>query len=161
MDDNNAGLTNRLSKETRIAVLMCIAILATTSVPVIYRMGIGFAFWPPLTRPTGVPKTAYFVSTFKEETWFDCRVDQIKDVDVCQAWDANGRLLTSGEFRLEDEDRAAKASELRPSQVAPLSENGKLQMIYLYGSSGEVSGRVLIPVVNGKRMGVPHVSVNP
>jgi hypothetical protein len=143
------------------AVVGSIILSLIVMIQTAYHIGVGFGFWPPITRPTGVSKSAQFVTTLEEQTWFNCRVDTPRDVDVCQAWDANGRLIADGDFRLEDEDRAANASELHPSQVAPADQKGSLQMIYLYGRGGYVRGRVLLPVVNGRRLEVPQVTVNP
>ena len=133
--------------------------LAIAVTQLVYNIGVGFGAWQPLTRPSRVPRSAHFVSTLKDETWFDCRVDEGRGVDVCRAWDEKGRVVADGDFRLEDEDRAATASELRPSEVK--TQNGQVYMIYLYGPHGEVLGRTLLPVINGRRVGVPKVTTNP
>lgn len=124
-----------------------------------YTACVSLGILQPLGRPHGVPASARYVSTFKQETWFDCRVDLPRNVDVCRAWDVNGKLMVDGDFRLEDEERAATAAELRPSQV--ISATGHVYMIYLYGNDNRVLGRVLVPVVDGRRIGIPQVTTRP
>jgi hypothetical protein len=107
-------------------------------------------------RPPGVPRTAHYVDRIEDGTWFDCFVDSKRDVDICKAWDDSGRVIADGPFRLEDEDRAATASELHPSLV--LSTGGKAYMIYLFGKDG-IFGRALVRVDSrNRRIGVPSVT---
>src|SRR5258708_584013 len=83
----------------------------------LYKTGVSLGFWQPITRPSTVSRAAQHVTTLKQATWFDCHVDETRNVDVCRAWDNKGRLIADGDFRLEDEDRAATASELHPSYI--------------------------------------------
>ena len=136
------------------------ATLFLLAIRLAYTIGVGLDLWQPLTRPAGVPRSAHYVSTSKESAWFDCWVDTPRNVDVCRAWDEEGRLIASGDFRLEDEDRAATASELRPSMVN-IGRDGRAYMIYLYGPNNQIQGRILLPVINGRRIGVPMVTTNP
>lgn len=80
----------------------------------IYVIGVAFNFWQPLTRPPGVPRRAHYVDAFKSAAWFDCAVDSLGDVDICQAWDEQGWLIALGNYRLDGENRAATRDELRP-----------------------------------------------
>jgi len=128
-----------------------------------YNVGIVMGMWPPLTRPSGVPSSAHYVSAVEDEAWFYCFVDRIRDVDLCSAWDGYGRvLIDNGAFRLEDEDRAANEVELRPSMV--IRGNGNLSsFIYLFGHR-TFFGRLLVPVdAHNKRIlpALPPVSIPP
>lgn len=116
--------------------------LAASVYPV-YVAGFVLGFWQPFTRPAPVTSKARFVSRMESGFWFDCSVDAKRNVDVCKAWDYKGALLADGDFRLEDEGRAATQSELRPSAV--FSSGGQAYMIYLFGEHGAHS-RTLLPV---------------
>jgi hypothetical protein len=116
--------------------------LAALSWPA-YIGGVAFGLWQPLTRPAGVSSEARYVSQIEDGTWFDCVVDQKRDVNICKAWDFEGHLVANGSFRLEGEDRAATRAELRPSSV--VSSGGHAYMIYLFGDEGAHS-RTLVPV---------------
>jgi hypothetical protein len=124
-----------------LALILGLTIAAT--VRPIYVWGIVYGLWQPLKRPASVSKTAHYVSWIEDGNWFDCSVDRRRNVDVCKAWDADGRLLADGDFRLEGEDRAATESELRPSNVT--SSEGRTYAIYLFGEQGARS-KMLVPV---------------
>jgi hypothetical protein len=109
----------------------------------LYVLGVTFGLWQPLTRPAGVAASAHYVSQVEDGTWFDCTVDDHRNVDHCQAWDYSGRLIAQGDFRLEGEDRAASKAELRPSSVA--SSGGHAYAIYLFGKAGARS-KTLVPI---------------
>lgn len=155
------GVHTVISKQKVTGIIAVAAGVAMTFLAIrfVYPLGIALALWQPLIRPAGVSKSAHFVSTFEDGTWFDCSVDTPRNVDICRAWDEGGRLIANGDFRLEDEDRAATPSELHPSMI--LANNGKAYMIYLYGPYNKLQGKVLLPVVNGRRIGVPIVTTNP
>lgn len=111
---------------------------------VLYHAGIILGFWPPLMRPPGVSQTAHYVSLVESGTWFDCNVDVERDVNICRAWDSNGRLLADGAFRLDGENRAATEQELRPSNVIVDHTTGRGWMIYLSGRNGAFT-KALVP----------------
>jgi hypothetical protein len=73
-----------------------------------------------------------------------------KERDVCRAWKEDGRLIVNGDFRLEDENRAASKSELRPSQVL-LDAGMRPYMIYLFGQDGAFS-KILVPMNSSSKM---------
>jgi hypothetical protein len=122
----------------------------------IYVFGVTFGLWQPWTRPPSVTRRARYVSRIEDGTWFDCSVDSKRDVDVCKAWDSYGRALADGDFRLECQERAATASELRPSSV--VSGGGRAYMIYLFGTQGAQS-RALVPAAGGSPAPCPRVTV--
>ena len=105
-----------------------------------YVVGVALNVWQPLTRPRGVPKRAHYVDAFKSAAWFDCAMDSRRNVNVCEAWDDEGRLIASGDYRLDGENRAAREIELRPFTIhrGP-NGNPKLAWIYLFGSKGASS----------------------
>lgn len=111
-----------------------------------YLIGVSLSFWQPLTRPIGVSARARYVDTFKSASWFDCSIERTKDVNVCRAWDSDGNLIAFGNYRLDGENRAATARELRPSTVLPYPGHPNLAWIYLFGNDGSVMGRALVPV---------------
>jgi len=149
----NRGLTVTIAAAAGATLILLV-------VRMTYTIGVGLDLWQPWTRPAGVPRSAHYVSTSKDSAWFDCWVDAPRNVDVCRAWDEEGRHIASGDFRLEDENRAATASELRPSEVK-IDGDGRAYMIYLYGPYNQIQGRILLPVINGRRIGVPIVTTNP
>lgn len=53
-------------------------------------------------------------------------MDARRNVDVCWAWDTEGRPIGHGDFRLEDEDRPATASELHPSMIEAITQKDML-----------------------------------
>jgi hypothetical protein len=98
-----------------------------------------------LIRPTGVSSEAGYVFIFgKSAAWFDCHVDDKRDVEVCSAWDDHGRLETSDAFRLRDEKRAATRAELLPSLVGPADAPGHSDIIYLFGPDRLIIERLQI-----------------
>ena len=123
------------------------AVLAGVSLPAaawfLYPLGVAFGIWQPF-RPSGVSRNAHYVSLLKEGTWFDCSVDLRRNVNVCSAWDEEGKQLASGDFRLDEENRAATAGELKPSSVLR-DEAGHAYMILLRGPKGPFD-RALVPV---------------
>jgi hypothetical protein len=125
----------------RIFVIAAGLLIVAVAVPV-YHAGVVFNFWQPLRRPQGVSPSAHYVSLVEEGTWFKCYVDSKRSVDVCKAWDADGRLIADGDFRLEGENRFATKSELRPTHVA--RGDGQVWMIYLNGKEGAFS-KALVP----------------
>jgi hypothetical protein len=143
---------------SRITLIVIAAVFLGGTAWVYYTLGRWLGTWQHPIRPPGASQSAHYVSTGEEATWFDCWVDTRRDVDVCRAWDTHGRLIANGDYRLEDEDRAATATELRPSLVS--GRGGKAQ-IYLFGPNHAIFGRVLLPFVDGRRIGVPKVTTNP
>jgi hypothetical protein len=112
----------------------------------VYLIGIGFDLWQPLTRPAGVSSRARYTSDLTRGWWIDCSVDDSHDVDVCKAWDDNGKLVAFGNYRLDEKNRAATEEELRPSVVHPgPPDRPALAWIYLY-KGHETRGRLLVPV---------------
>jgi hypothetical protein len=55
-------------------------------------------WWNPLIRTASVSAKAKYVWGLKSSAWFDGRVDEKRDVDVCRAWDDQGRLRAA-DFR--------------------------------------------------------------
>src|SRR5882672_4171905 len=96
-------------------LLITIGLLLVVAAWPAYNFGVVLGFWPPLTRPRPVTASAHYVSMIEEGTWFDCSVDSKRNVDTCKAWAPDGRLIASGDFRLEGEDRAATRIELKPT----------------------------------------------
>ena len=94
-----------------------------------YGVGIIFGFWERLIRPKPVSSKAKYVSIIEEGVWFDCSIDSRLNVNVCTAWNYDGRLLITGEFRLKGQDRAATKDELYPSALEP-------NRIYLFDGPG-------------------------
>jgi len=112
----------------------------------VYLIGVSLGFWQPLTRPTSIPTRARYVDTLKSDAWFDCSIERTKDVNICRAWDSDGNLIASGNYRLDGENRAATAPELRPSQVHLYSGHPNLAWIYLFGDHKKIMGKTLVPV---------------
>lgn len=123
-----------------------IVLVACASGVLIYRGGIVLNWWSPLTRPTGVPVSAQFVFAWESEAWFDCGIDERRNVNPCRAWDNRGRLRAYGDFQLIDEHRAATRAELRPSVLGATNDNGLVDTIYLFGSGGVIEGKQLVRV---------------
>jgi hypothetical protein len=130
-------------RKIKLAIGIGVVLLLIVCAPTMYDMGVAFGLWQPLHRPHGVPRTARYVSTLTTETWFDCRVDLARDVDVCRAWGPDGALLANGDYRIDGEDRAARQSELKPSMVN--GRGGMGYMIYLFGKDG-FDSKILVPV---------------
>ena len=84
----------------------------------VYPYGILFGLWQPLFRPAGISRLARYVSVIEDGSWIDCSIDSARDVNICKAWYYDGRLRVSGDFRFEDQHRAATKEELNPSMVA-------------------------------------------
>lgn len=122
------------------------AILILASAWCLYRFGIIMNWWSPVNRPATVSKEAHYVFVWESAAWFDCRVDEIRNVDVCRAWDNSGRLLAAGDFRIKGEDRAATKEELKPSAVGATNLNGLSDTIYLFGPKGLIEGKQLVRV---------------
>jgi hypothetical protein len=95
----------------------------------VYPFGIVFGLWQPLIRPAGVSRNARYVSIIEDASWLDCSIDAQRNVNVCRVWDPWGRLRTEGDFRYEDEPRAATKDELYPSAF------GGRDTIYLFDGS--------------------------
>ena len=126
----------------RVAVAI---VLLGSSYPA-YVVGVAFNVWQPLTRPRDVPKRAHYVDAFKSAAWFDCAVDSRRNVNVCEAWDEKGRLIASGDYRLDGENRAARGVELRPWKIHRGPDaNPKLAWIDLFGSKS-ASSLTLVPI---------------
>jgi len=81
----------------------------------VYPYGIWLGLWQPLVRPSGVSSTARYVSIIEDASWLDCAIDEQRNVNICRVWDSYGHLRTEGDFRYEDEPRAARKDELYPS----------------------------------------------
>jgi len=119
-------------------LIVGLGFLAAAAVAITYHLGILFSAWQPIFRPHGVSAEAVYVSTVEDGAWFDCRVDGAQNVDVCRAWDYEGKLLIEGRFRLECEGRAATVAELRPTVV-----DGRGSEIYLFGKDGSFSRKLV------------------
>ena len=128
-----------------VQFLVCVALIS--SLRPAYLIGVSLGFWQPLTRPSGVSTSAHYVDAFKSAAWFDCSVDGARNVNVCRAWDAGGNLIAYGNYRLDGENRAATAFELRPLAVYPYPGHPNLAWIYLLGDHG-IASRTLVPVNN-------------
>jgi hypothetical protein len=128
----------------RILAMVAAIVLIVISRPV-YQVGVELGFWQPFTRPPGVSPRARYVPTLKSSAWFDCAVDRTRDLDVCRAWDDEGRLIAYGNYRLDGKTRAATDKELRPSMVHLYPSHPELAWIYLFGNSGTFS-KTLVPV---------------
>ncbi len=122
----------------------------------IYVFGVVFGLWQPWARPPGVSEAAHYVSRIEDGTWFDCTLDSKRNVDVCRAWDSDGRLLADGDFRLECQGRAASNAELRPSSVS--SSGGHAYAVYLFGDKGSQT-ETLVPVTSEHDNPCPHVAI--
>ena len=83
-----------------------------------YPYGIVFGLWQPLVRPAGISARAHYVSMIEDGSWFDCSIDEKRNVNVCRVWDYAGTLRAEGDYRFEDEPRAAGRDELYPSLLA-------------------------------------------
>ncbi len=129
----------------RILLILGCALIVALARPA-YLVGVDLGFWQPLTRPAGVSARARYVAAFYFGAWFDCSIDSARDVDVCRAWDSKGKLIAFGDYRLDGENRAATALELRPSDVQPYPQHPNLAWIYLYGDHWNTRGRTLVPV---------------
>jgi hypothetical protein len=112
----------------------------------IYLAGVSFGLWQPLNRPAGVSPSAGYVDVFKTAAWFDCAVDPEGNVDICKAWDTDGRLIAFGRYRLDGENRAATQRELRPSMAQAYPGHPNLTWIYLFDDHRTIMGKALIPV---------------
>jgi hypothetical protein len=134
----------------RILVVLAVLALIATLRPV-YLVGVYLGLWQPLSRPAGVPPVARYAETLKTAAWFECSTDQIKDVNSCQAWDRNGKLVAFGNYRLDGENRAATSAELRPSMVEEYPDHPNLAWIYLFDSHNSIMGKTLVPVSNTGR----------
>lgn len=135
-----------MTTKLKIWVLLTGALaIATILVAIrpIYIQGVIYGIWQPLNRPPNVSAKAHYVSWIEDGNWFDCSVDHERNVDVCKAWDSNGRPMADGDFRLDGENRAANESELRPSDVDV--SDGRTYAIYLFGKQGARS-KTLIPI---------------
>jgi hypothetical protein len=129
----------------RIALTLgCAALIA--SLRPVYLIGVGFGLWQPLSHPSGVSRSARYVGAFKTAGWFDCSVDSAAHVDICKAWDTDGKLIAFGRYRLDGEDRAATQHELRPSMVQLYPGHPDLAWIYLFDDHRTIMGKTLIPV---------------
>ena len=114
-----------------------------------YQIGVAAGWWQPLGRPVGVSARAHYVETMKSAAWFDCSVDQVRDVNVCRAWDRDGTLIAFGNYRLDGENRSATQSELRPWRVHDGNpQHPTLAWIYLFGVDTKGMPRTLVPVNN-------------
>jgi len=141
----------------RITLLMILAAVIVIVGWCTYEVGLADGWWNPLIRPAGVSAKAHYVYIFpKSATWFDCRVDEKRGVDVCTAWDEHGRLLVSGDFRLWGEGRAATRAELQPS-ITEADESGRCDIIYLFGPNRLIGGKELVRV--GSKLEREHFSV--
>ena len=129
-------------------ILLCSLTVALAGVGwFLYSFGIFAGWWGPLTRPAGVSRRAKYVTIVESAAWFDCTVDAGRNVDVCKAWDTNGRLVTAGCFRLEGENRAATVEELHPSSVGASRAAGlPPDTITLFGPNHLIWGKTLVRV---------------
>lgn len=119
----------------------------------LYRFGTSLGWWDPLTRPGEVSASAKYVFIWESSAWFDCSTDAKRDVNVCRAWDSYGRLIATGDFRLEDEKRAASPGELHPSCIGATNAEGLSDEIYLFGPHGLILGRKLVRIRQAKGQG--------
>jgi hypothetical protein len=119
------------------------SIATTVAVYVVFYFGVASGWWQPLSRPAGVTRHARFVFAGEGAAWFDCSVDAEKNVDLCKAWDPNGILRATGEFRLRGLGRAATASELRPTGLGGIEPDGRTRTIWLPGPHRETFGLAL------------------
>jgi hypothetical protein len=94
------------------------AIVLTVGYIYVYPYGIWLGLWQPLSRPSNVSARARYISVIEDGSWFDCSIDEERNVNVCRVWDYDGRVRAEGDFRYEDEPRAAKREELYPSLLA-------------------------------------------
>ena len=124
-----------------------VAVVLWWPVRYLYAVGVVLGVWSPIIRPSGVPGSAHFVTLVDEQTWFDCSIEENRNVNHCMAWDSSGRLVANGDYQIMGENRAARPSELRPSLVKrDMSEKGRGQavVIYLFGKDGAFSGRLVL-----------------
>jgi len=74
----------------------------------------GPASLEPRKRPSGVPNTAVWAGGADGGCYVQCSVDTERNVNRCKVWnDFTGELEVSGDYRLVNEDRAAKETELK------------------------------------------------
>lgn len=128
----------------RIAEVSAVVLFIAALRP-FYLIGVDLGLWQPFSRPIGVSSRARYIPTMKTEAWFDCSVDHIRNVDTCRAWDETGNLIAFGAYRLDGENRAATANELRPSMVHTYPGHPNLAWIYLF-KGNNVLGKTLVPV---------------
>ena len=139
--------TNRKLKRMRTKLFLVLAAVVTIAVgSVAYWFGTLLGWWNPLVRPRGVSGTAQYVFTWESAAWFDCSIDDLRNVNVCRAWDADGRLRAAGAFRLKGENRAATKLELRPSMLGASDDSGMARSIYLFGPGKVIMGQELVQV---------------
>jgi hypothetical protein len=112
-----------------------------------YKTGVILNYWDPFSRPGAVSPNAHHVFLWESEAWFDCSVDKAQNVNFCNVWDGTGRLIASGGFRIEGENRAASAEELHPSTTGPTEADGRSRSIYLFGPDGRIEGKRLVLVL--------------
>jgi hypothetical protein len=124
----------------RRIVLVVAAVALVVATRPVYLVGVAFGMWQPLSRPSAVSARSRYVETLKSAGWFDCSIDRIKDVDVCRVWDRDGKLVAFGNYRLDPENRAARATELRYRRVEDYTGHPNLAWIYLSDQ------RTLVPV---------------
>ena len=137
-------IVSKMTSPVKTALAICGGMMLIAAARPAYLMGVAVGLWPPTTRPAAVSSRARYASVFEDQAWFDCSVDHSRDVDVCRAWDADGKLIAFGIYRLDGDNRAASESELRPSHVNR-SQRPDLAWIYLSNRSGWY-GRFLVPV---------------
>ena len=131
----------------RIAAVRAV-VLYIAALRLLCLVAVPFGLCQPWTRPASVPWRAWYVPTLTDGAWFDCSVDRKRDVDTCKAWDDEGHLIAFGNYRLDGDNRAATAFELRPTMVQGYPCHPELAWIYLFKDYNPL-GRTLVPV-NGK-----------
>ncbi|MFI5071065.1 MAG: hypothetical protein ACHP8A_09255 [Terriglobales bacterium] len=68
----------------------------------------------PKSRPSGVPSDALWFGGADGGSYVRCTLDAPHDVNRCSVWnDFTGHLVETGAYRLLNEGRAAKESELK------------------------------------------------
>ncbi|HEY1207576.1 MAG: hypothetical protein ABSH46_05045 [Bryobacteraceae bacterium] len=127
-------------------LLVLVAVVFVAAVGVAHWVGVIAGWWDPLVRPANVTSRAHYVFIWESAAWFDCSVDARRNVNVCKAWNDDGRLVASGDFRLKDENRAATSDELHPSALGPTNEFGGSDTIYLFGPKKLIMGKELVRV---------------
>ena len=70
--------------------------------------------WEPQVRPSGVPSNAKWVEGAGGGAYISCTVDRVNDLNACKILNSfTGQVIDSGNYRLVNEKRAAKESELQ------------------------------------------------
>jgi len=72
--------------------------------------------YPP-SRPAGVPNAAVWAGGLDGGGWVTCSNEASTEYNICSLYDEEGRTRGPAKYKLKNEDRAARPSELRFTYV--------------------------------------------